>query len=323
MLVVAIPAGLLIGLSLGALGGGGSILTVPALVYLLHQQPHAATTGSLIIVGITALAGMIAHQRAGRVRVAQGVTFGVLGVAGSYAGTWLSAGVAPDLLLTLFAVLMLAAAGAMLRRRGPARGPASSSPAVSPRAASPSAGSPTAGSISAARQDLGPAPLRGHPEGGSAPRPVRRTGTATLDRTADTARPRARRSWRPTVPGGVKVVAAATAVGLLTGFFGVGGGFVIVPALVLALGFEMPAAVGTSLLVIAINSAASLAARFGGHVHLDWPLLLVFLAAALAGTFAGHRAASRVDATRLTAAFSVLLTAVAVYSLCRSLPGLV
>ena len=87
--VVAIPAGLLIGLSLGALGGGGSILTVPALVYLLHQQPHAATTGSLLIVGITALAGMAAHWRAGRVRPVQGITFGVLGIAGSYAGTGL------------------------------------------------------------------------------------------------------------------------------------------------------------------------------------------------------------------------------------------
>ena len=75
-----------------------------------------------------------------------------------------------------------------------------------------------------------------------------------------------------------------------------GGGFVIVPALVLALGFEMPAAVGTSLLVIAINSAAALAVRLGGHVHLDWPLLGVFTAAALAGALAGNRVASRVDA---------------------------
>ena len=141
MLAIAIPAGLLIGLSLGALGGGGSILTVPALVYLLHQQPHAATTGSLLIVGITALAGMIAHQRAGRVRVAQGVTFGVLGVAGSYAGTRLSASVAPDLLLTLFAVLMLAAAAAMLRRRRPAGGPPAAA-ARPPAARPPSARAP-------------------------------------------------------------------------------------------------------------------------------------------------------------------------------------
>ncbi len=257
MLAIAIPAGLLIGLSLGALGGGGSILTVPALVYLLHQAPHAATTGSLLIVGITALAGMAAHKRAGRVRVAHGITFGVLGIAGSYAGTRLSASIDSGLLLALFAVLMLAAAAAMLRRR--------------PVAAS------------------------------AAPR--LRAGTM------------ARR--------GLKIITAATAVGLLTGFFGVGGGFVIVPVLVLALGFEMPAAVGTSLLVIAINSGAALAARFGSHVQLDWPLLAVFTVAALAGAFAGTRVASRVDAARLTGAFAVLLGAVAVYSLCRSLPGLV
>jgi uncharacterized membrane protein YfcA len=78
MLAIAIPAGLLIGLSLGALGGGGSILTVPALVYLLHQSPRAAATGSLLIVGITALAGMAAHHRADRVRLAPGITFGAL-----------------------------------------------------------------------------------------------------------------------------------------------------------------------------------------------------------------------------------------------------
>ena len=117
MLAIAVPTGLLIGLSLGALGGGGSILTVPVLVYLLHQAPHAATAGSLLIVGITATAGMIAHQRAGRVRLAPGIVFGVLGVAGSYAGARLSSSVPPDLLLGLFAGLMLVAAAAMLRRR--------------------------------------------------------------------------------------------------------------------------------------------------------------------------------------------------------------
>ncbi len=117
----------------------------------------------------------------------------------------------------------------------------------------------------------------------------------------------------------LKIVAAATGVGLLTGFFGVGGGFVIVPALVLALGFDMPAAVGTSLLVIAINSVAALAARLGSQADLDWPLLGAFTIAALAG----NCVASRVDASRLSTAFSVLLIAVAAYSLARSLPGLV
>ena len=83
----------------------------------------------------------------------------------------------------------------------------------------------------------------------------------------------------------------------------------------------MPAAVGTSLLVIAINSAAALATRLGTHVHLDWPLLALFALAALAGTLAGNQIASRLDAVRLTAAFAVLLIAVAAYSLSRSLPG--
>ena len=255
MLSIAVAAGLLIGVLLGALGGGGSILTVPVLVYLLRQEPHAATAGSLLIVGITAAAGVVAHRRAGRVRLVPGIVFGVLGVAGSYAGTRLSSRVPPDLLLSLFAGLMLVAAAAMLRRRG------------------------TAG------QHV-------------------RAGESTIVRRV------------------LKIIAAATGVGMLTGFFGVGGGFVIVPALVLVLGFDMPAAVGTSLLVIAINSAAALAARLGGQVSLDWPLLAVFTAAALAGVLAGNRVASRVDASRLSTAFTVLLIAVAAYSLARSLPGL-
>jgi hypothetical protein len=122
---------------------------------------------------------------------------------------------------------------------------------------------------------------------------------------------------------GLKIITAATGVGLLTGFFGVGGGFVIVPALVLALGLDMPAAVGTSLLVIAINSAAALAARLGGPVAPDWPLPGVLTAAALAGALGGNRLASRVDPARLATAFTILLIAVAAYSLARSLPGLV
>src|SRR5487761_2554885 len=115
MLLVDIPVGLLIGISLSALGGGGSILTVPALVYLLNQSPHAATTGSLLIVGITAVAGTAAHLRTGRVRAASGLTFGVLGIAGSWAGSRLSAHVNPNVLLAAFAGLMLVAAAAMLR----------------------------------------------------------------------------------------------------------------------------------------------------------------------------------------------------------------
>ncbi len=116
MLALAIPIGLLIGLTMGALGGGGSILTVPALVYLLGQDIHAAATGSVLIVGMTALAAMATHHRAGRVRVSQGVVFGVLGIAGSYAGSRLSATVAPAVLLAAFSVLMLVIAAMMFVR---------------------------------------------------------------------------------------------------------------------------------------------------------------------------------------------------------------
>ncbi len=120
-----------------------------------------------------------------------------------------------------------------------------------------------------------------------------------------------------------KVLVTATVVGLLTGFFGVGGGFVLVPALVLALGFPMPVAVGTSLLVIAVNSATALTARVGsGSNHLDWPLIGVFTAAAVAGSLAGSRLTSHVDPRRLTRAFAVLLAAVAAYTAARTIPTL-
>ena len=263
MIAVAIAVGLLIGLSLGALGGGGSILTVPALVYLLNQTPHAATTGSLLIVGVTALAGMAAHWRSGRVQVGQGLVFGVLGVAGAYAGSRLSANINPDLLLTGFAVLVLGAALAMVRRARAKRAPSVTSSCKWPS-------------------------------------PITRLNACRT----------------------LRVLAAATVVGLLTGLFGVGGGFVIVPALVLALGFSMPVAVGTSLLVIAINSAVALAVRMGEHTHLDWPLLALFTLTAIGGSLVGNRVASKVDAAKLSIAFSFLLVAVALYTAARSVPHL-
>ncbi len=139
MAAAALAAGLLIGLTLGALGGGGSILTVPALVYLLGQSPHQATTASLIVVGIAAAAGAVMHARAGRVRLAHGAAFGVLGIAGSYAGSRASAAVPANVLLAGFGMLMLAvAAGMIWRRRG--RGPSRHGAArggSSPRAAPP------------------------------------------------------------------------------------------------------------------------------------------------------------------------------------------
>ncbi len=266
MLLLAIPLGLAIGLSLGALGGGGSILTVPALVYVLGQDPRTATTSSLVIVGLTALIALVPHARARRVRFGQGLLFGALGTAGSLVGSALSSAVAPSVLLGAFAVLMLVVATLMLRR--------------------------------ALREPIGPA----HDDPTTDPMLTLRPFTCACPRV-------------------LKVLLTATGVGLLTGFFGVGGGFALVPALVLALGFPMPVAVGTSLLVIAVNSATALAARVstsGGQ--LDWALIGTFTAAAIVGSLLGGRIHTRTNPRHLTIAFAVLLVVVALYTGARSLP---
>lgn len=272
MIALVIPAGLLIGLSLGALGGGGSILAVPALVYLFGQDSQAATTGSLLIVGVTSLIGLIPHHRAGRVSPAKGLVFGVLGVAGSYLGSQLSTTVPQVVLLAGFSVLMLVVAALMTSRR----------------------------------------------------RKQARSGFAGQAMVGEN--PAAVLRWRPTFtcdcPRAARVVLTASGVGLLTGFFGVGGGFAVVPALVLALGLPMTLAVGTSLLVIAINSFTALLFRAGEAVTLDWWVIGGFTLSAVIGSLLGSRVVSRVSPARLNRAFTVLLVAVALYMAARSFPQL-
>lgn len=268
MSLLVIPLGLAIGLTLGALGGGGAILTVPALVYLLGQEPGTATTSSLLIVGVTSLIALLPHGRAGRVRVGQGLMFGALGTGGSFVGSLLAARVAPQVLLTAFTGLMLVVAATMLRRSF-RRGADADDTDV------------TSGPI-----------LTLHPL------------TCACPRLA-------------------KVVVTATGVGLLTGFFGVGGGFVLVPALVLALSFPMPVAVGTSLLVIAVNSATALAARTQQGVgDLDWPLILGFAGVAVVGSLVGTRVADRIPARALSQAFAVLVLVIAAFTAVQSVPAL-
>ncbi len=317
MLALTAAIGVVIGLSLGALGGGGSILTVPALVYVLGQDPHAATTGSLIIVGLTSLAGTLAHARAGRVRVGSGVTFGLVGVVGSYVGTRASAAVDPQVLLAGFAVLMLVAAGAMLARRRTAAGTQATGTQATGSGSEPLGRGAGGGSAPVGRGSAGAIPATS--AGGGALAVL-----TTLERPVITLAG-GRVSLRCPGPRQAgKVLGAATLVGLLTGFFGVGGGFVVVPALVLALGFSMPTAVGTSLLVISINSAVALLARLGSSsAHgLDWTVLGVFTGAAVVGSVLGNRVASRVRAQRLSLAFVGLLVLVALYTGARSLAHL-
>ncbi len=262
--LLASPLGLLIGLSLGALGSGGSILAVPALVYVAGQTPQEATAASLLLVGSAAAVGLWTHGRAGRVRYGTGAVFGLVGIGGSIVGTAVNRRIDDDVLLLGFSALILVAAWRMLTacpsctRSGEARELASGAPS--------------------------------------------------------TAKP-----WTPRRIA--VVVAVGTCVGFLTGLFGVGGGFVVVPALTLVMGFAMPEAIGTSLLVVAINSAIALLARLGS-ARIDWMLAGAFTATAVAGVFLGGRLADRLDPERTLRAFAAALVILAVYTLARVLTAL-
>ena len=296
MLLATVALGVLIGLSLGALGGGGSILTVPALVYVLGEPVRVATTESLLVVGAAAAAGAVAHARAGHVRWGPGLAFGLAGVAASYAGTAVNGRVNANVLLIAFAALMAAAGVAMIMRRS---APGTHAPEVTP---SPSSMATV------------PHTLQAQGSRSSTAAAVVRTPLRALEiSTAGKGHHSARRLVDETA----KILLAGTVVGFLTGFFGVGGGFVIVPALVMVLGYRMPTAVGTSLVVIAVNSAAALSARTG-HTTFHWSLLIPFALAALAGSLAGRRVADAVPAATLSKAFTVLLFAVAGYMAVRS-----
>ena len=266
--LLASPLGFMIGVSLGALGGGGSILAVPVLVFVSGQTPGQATTTSLLVVGVAAVVGAIGHWRHDRVRVGPGLLFGLLGIAGSLAGSALNRRLDGDILLLAFAGLILIAAWRIV------------------------VGCPSCTRVGEMHA------LQDPPSAGS--------GLAVL------ARPGAGRC--------IKLVAAGTFVGFLTGLFGVGGGFVIVPALALVLRYPMPQAIGTSLVVIAVNTAMAFAARLGGSI--DWGTTLVFTLAATAGVGAGTRIADRIEPQTMQRAFAALLVAVALYTGGRAAAGI-
>jgi len=247
-LMLAAAIGALIGFSLGTLGGGGSILTVPALVYLLGQNPHGAVGSSLVIVGTNALMGAWLHQRAGHVRLRAALLFGAVGIAAAFGGARLSRLLPGPALLVLFALLMIVIAMLMLR------------------------------------------------------------GKATQMSAEDRAAP----VWWRVLLGGV-------AVGFLTGFLGVGGGFLIVPALVLLLGMDMRDAVGSSLVVIAINSAAGLVGHLGDG-GLNWWLIGLLLGGGVPGLLLGARLARRLPTARLRQGFTVFVVMLGVMLLLINLP---
>ncbi|MFC9427327.1 sulfite exporter TauE/SafE family protein [Streptomyces sp. NPDC056987] len=241
-LILALIAGAAVGLALGALGGGGSVLAVPALIYLLGFTPAAATTAGLIIVTATSLTALYAHARAGRVRWKAGAAFAAAGILPAAAAGAAAAHVPQTVLTLAFAAVAALSAANMLR-------------------------------------------------------------------PADTAR---------SGSGGVrpgKAAGAGAGLGTLTGLLGVGGGFLAVPTLVTVLGFEMEAAVGTSLLVITVNSLASLATRSGTAASLDWAVIGPFVGTAILGAWDGKRMAAKVSGPRLQRIFAMVLLAVAAFML--------
>ncbi len=274
MLLAALGLGLAVGLVIGALGGGGSILTVPLLVFALGLSAQQATSGSLVIVGVTAVVASISHARAGNTRWRTGLLLAAAGLPASVLGTRLNRLTDENVLLLIFATVMLVTAAGMLLR-------------------------------SAYEHD---------PEVANSEAPARGGATATAIR-APVAAPAARTS------PAVRLVSAGVAIGFLTGFLGVGGGFVLVPVLVIGLQLPMPVAVGTSLLVIALNSGVALAAR-AGQGEFDWAVIAPFTATAVAGSLLGKKIATRVRADTLTRAFAVLLVLVAGYVAIRAVVAL-
>jgi uncharacterized membrane protein YfcA len=231
-----------IGISLGLLGGGGSILAVPVLVYVAGIEAKESVAMSLAIVGSTSLFGSLLHGRKGKLDLKVAATFGGAGIIGAYVGARLTHLVANSTLLLLFAGLMLVVAVAMLLRR---------------------------------------------------------------DQHVSSETRMQKRSLALSLLVGL-------GVGVLTGFLGVGGGFLVVPALVLFAGLPMHLAVGTSLLVIAINSAAGFIGHMGeGQLH--WSMTAAFTAAAVAGTFVGEHFARRVPAARLRRMFAYFVISVAIF----------
>lgn len=243
MTVVA-ALGLAIGLLLGLLGAGGSILAVPALVYGAGLPLEVAVPTGLLVIGVTAVTAAAPRARRGEVgwRVAGVVS--AAGVPATLAGAAVNRSLDPRLVLGGFGAVMVVAGARMVRRQ--------------------------------------------------------------LATGGDCALPGGRVDWRGCLP---KSIAAGAAVGFLTGLFGVGGGFLLVPALVLLLGLPMEVAVGTSLVVIAVNSAVGFGAH-AGQAELDWTLAAVFTVSAVTGSAVASRLAHRVPVGLLRRWFAVLVLGV-------------
>lgn len=240
LFIIGLILSAVIGLSLGLIGGGGSILTVPILVYLIGVDPHEAVGMSLAVVGATSILGAYLHWRKDNVDLSSGLLFGVAGIVGAFMGSPLTKMVSAEALLLIFGILMFVVAISMIWR-----------------------------GKHAASEKL----RKAHPTRG---------------------------------------ILAGLGVGILTGFLGVGGGFLIVPALVFFGGLSMKKAIGTSLFVIFLNCIAGLI----GHLNqdsFDWLITGEVMALAIGGAIVGTMLSHHLAADRLQSMFAVLVLGVAVF----------
>ncbi|OBB57812.1 permease [Mycobacterium sp. 852013-51886_SCH5428379] len=252
-IAIGLALGALIGVLLGLLGGGGSILAVPALVYGMGFDVEQAIPISLIVVAAASAVGVLPKIRAKQVRWRMAGIFAAAGVPATVAGSAISAHLPPSVLMIGFAVVMVVAGVRMLADQGA-------------------------------------------------------TGTACKIDAGQV-------NWRRCAP---RSLGAGLLVGLLTGLFGVGGGFLIIPALVVVLGVEMSTAIGTSLLIIIANSAAGIASHLHG-ISVDWQVTGAFVAAAMATSLVAGYFGTRTDTARLQRWFAYLVFTVTAYVLVDTL----
>lgn len=284
MILTALAVGALIGLVVGALGAGGGILSVPALIYLLGVAPHEATSASLVIVLFTALAALGGRIGKNTICYQIALVFAALATVGTWLGSLANQAVSADLLMYAFALLLICVGLVMLRRAYPGlfRGEA------------------RAGSSGVFSDDGAAAADNA---GGTGSTPALRAVSAMGEVTSIGAAP----LWR--------VALVATITGALTGFFGVGGGFAIVPALTLVLHLPIKRAASTSLLIMAITAVVALVARAQTSLNVDLGVIGAFTVASMLGAVAGAPLTRKVSSQKLTASFAALLLAVAVATL--------
>jgi uncharacterized protein len=250
---VALALGALIGVLLGLLGGGGSILAVPALVYGMGFDMKQAIPISLIVVAAASAVGVLPKIRAKQVRWRMAGIFAAAGIPATVAGSAIGGHLSQSVLMIGFAVVMVVAGVRMLADQGA-------------------------------------------------------TGTACKIEAGQV-------NWRRCAP---RSIGAGLLVGLLTGLFGVGGGFLIIPALVVVLGVEMSTAIGTSLLIIIANSVTGIFSHLQG-IEVDWQVTAAFVAAAMTASLVAGYFGTKTDTTRLQRWFAYLVFAVAAYVLVDTL----